>query len=556
MVLSIYNFGQIALNESFYGDSSISFAGLYGWSGNMIIGYPSDISASSGCDSGRCLINTSTTDGINNIIYTTNHSNATALNYSFRYFMSNSSTNISGSMSVAYSLDGGSTWTNSGNSISLSTIVGAPTFCDTVSGVIPAGIIPVGANFKFRIQIKNTMVSNASNFKINIDDIKLEQTSFSIPSCTNIYSPSNGTPTFALDNYFQWSPSAGATGYLFSLGTTPNGTDILNNINVGNRTNYPNITTLKYSTQYFVTVVPYNSFGNSSCNVSSSFTTSSINCPNPTIENRGGMHWNAYTNLYWTNVSQATGYKITLGTTPNGAEVYDDLDIGNVNSFLIPTGLLFNTQYYLKLIAYNNESISIGCNELTFKRDMPCYKVLQVSPVGDYTSLTPKIVWAPHTAVIPTGGFRLSVGKYIGATGNINNIIDNLDVGYVSSYQLTTSLEPNTKYFFQIEGYNYMSEHNTCPIITFKTTPYLGTSEFQNDINSIKLYPNPTKDFIIIDTKNKIKSTSIVDFSGRRLHQFRLDNNKIDLRDFSKGNYILQIQFSDGSVYNKTITKE
>ncbi len=150
----------------------------------------------------------------------------------------------------------------------------------------------------------------------------------------------------------------------------------------------------------------------------------------------------------------------------------------------------------------------------------------------------------------------MTLGKYTAGGGKVL-ILDNQDVGYVNEYQITTPLEDGTNYFYRVVGYNYQSEQfSGCYEIPFRLGFTLGISEVQEDKNDIQIYPNPTKDFIVIGSKNKIKNINLVDFSGRKLRKLKFENDKIDLNDLSKGNYILQIQFKDNTVYNKTITKE
>ncbi|UWX60831.1 T9SS type A sorting domain-containing protein [Chryseobacterium oranimense] len=555
ILLMIYAFtnAQIIVSENFEVPNlgTNGFTTMSGWSGNMYI------TPNAWCSSGYTLKNNTVPSGTNNyIIYSSNYSNGTALNYSFNYFGYQPYANVSGNIIVDYSIDGGTTWIDLGSPIPFATNTsGLP--CVNISGAIPSGAIPVGSDFKFRIQMQNTMTSNSSYFSINIDDIKLEQTPTSIPSCTNtgVYYPSNGNNTVdPMRATIQWYPSAGATGYYFSLGTTPGGTDVINNFDLGNVTHYTPLS-ISSTTQYFITVVPYNSFGNASCIISSSFTTS-IRCPQINLNASESLDLSTKPFFSWYSVVGATGYKMSIGTTPQGAEVYNDLDLGNTTVFQVPTPLLFNTQYYVTLKAYNALGTSFGCEAKSFKTKLPCFPFVLQAPQGSGISRTPIIAWNPINTVQPTGGYKLSVGKYIGATGNVNDVLDNFDVGYVSNYHITTPLDANTKYFYRIVGYNYPYEQNTCAINTFKTTSILGISEVQNGKNAINIYPNPTKDFINIHSKEKIKSVDIVDFSGRKLLGLKWDNNKVDLRDLSKGNYILQIILSDNSVYNKTITRE
>jgi len=95
------------------------------------------------------------------------------------------------------------------------------------------------------------------------------------------------------------------------------------------------------------------------------------------------------------------------------------------------------------------------------------------------------------------------------------------------------------------------------PIVTneAKTTfRLLKSQEFERD-NSVSVHPNPTKDFVKIQSKNTIKSVDLFDVQGRIL-QTSIENKKetsIDLSQQSKGIYFLKISTEKGSKIEKTI---
>ena len=56
--------------------------------------------------------------------------------------------------------------------------------------------------------------------------------------CTSLVSPADGAVDVPLDATITWTPVAGVTGYIISLGTTPGGSDIVNNQAVGLSTSF------------------------------------------------------------------------------------------------------------------------------------------------------------------------------------------------------------------------------------------------------------------------------------------------------------------------------
>jgi hypothetical protein len=75
---------------------------------------------------------------------------------------------------------------------------------------------------------------------------------------------------------FSWMPSALATGYNLSLGTTPGGTELLNNMNVGNVTSYTLPFSLPLNDTFYVSLTPYNGNGPAIACAVSAFTTTPL----------------------------------------------------------------------------------------------------------------------------------------------------------------------------------------------------------------------------------------------------------------------------------------
>lgn len=84
------------------------------------------------------------------------------------------------------------------------------------------------------------------------------------------------------------------------------------------------------------------------------------------------------------------------------------------------------------------------------------------------------------------------------------------------------------------------------------TTGTLSTSEVSKSKTSI--YPNPTKGEINIKTDKKIKSSTILDLSGKVLLQ--TSSEKANISSFTKGTYLLKVEFADGTSKTEKIIKD
>jgi len=70
--------------------------------------------------------------------------------------------------------------------------------------------------------------------------------------------------------------------------------------------------------------------------------------------------------LGWSVAPGATGYRLSVGTSSNGTEVVNAVDLGNVTSYDIEGYLIENTNYYVKIVPYNNLGSATGCPQSIF----------------------------------------------------------------------------------------------------------------------------------------------------------------------------------------------
>ena len=96
------------------------------------------------------------------------------------------------------------------------------------------------------------------------------------------------------------------------------------------------------------------------------------------------------------------------------------------------------------------------------------------------------------------------------------------------------------------------------PIVTniYTTTIQNSLSVQENNfVNGITFYPNPVKNILQFKTDINIVKVEIYDIAGRILSSNSISDNKIDLFELKKGNYILKV-FTEKEVINTKILKE
>lgn len=76
------------------------------------------------------------------------------------------------------------------------------------------------------------------------------------------------------------------------------------------------------------------------------------------------------------------------------------------------------------------------------------------------------------------------------------------------------------------------------------------------EVSKFKLgiYPNPTKGEVNIKTDKKIKSTTVLDLSGKVIATG--SSEKVNLSGFTKGTYLITVEFADGSTKTEKIIKD
>lgn len=281
LLCSMAGFSQVVISENFDTGTPVGWTGTYA------------NTATNSCAGNSERDNIYSTSATGNIT-TSNQagaSNATDLTISFDYkvidYGGGGATAAGwGSADLQYSTNDGATWNtvltiDDGNHVVAAT-------CATITPVVIAGVsLPMGSDIK--LQITNTWV--AGDYYFYVDNFTATQVVSSVPNCaTNSVS----TPDVSCGNYdttISWDATAGVLGYYLTVGTSPGGTEILNNIDVGTVVSYV-IGTQSFNTTYYWTIVPFNSLGPATGCVENNYATFVTGCyctSNPSSNDNNGI---------------------------------------------------------------------------------------------------------------------------------------------------------------------------------------------------------------------------------------------------------------------------
>ncbi|WP_396602857.1 BspA family leucine-rich repeat surface protein [Algibacter sp. R77976] len=293
----------------------------------------------------------------------------------------------------------------------------------------------------------------------------------SIPECTTLTYPLNNSTDIATDTDLSWSPIANADGYNITMGTSPGGSDILNNFDVDNVTNYDLPSDLAEDTTFYITITPYNSEGDAVTCTEENFKTELIPvppaCSTFTEPLNGATNVAIETDLSWTAVPNATGYLLTVGTTGGGIEILNSIDVENVTTYDLLADLPTNRLIFVNITPYNDVGDATGCTEQSFRTGTP--ETIPVcttlsSPLNGDTdvAIDTDLTW---NAIANATGYRLTVGTTSGGT----DILNNEDVANVTTFDLPADLPETSSIFVNITPYNNVGDAVTCSEESFST---------------------------------------------------------------------------------------
>ncbi len=196
-------------------------------------------------------------------------------------------------------------------------------------------------------------------------------------TCPQISYPINGAANIPVNPTITWPEVSGINGYLISIGTVSNGTDIVNRRPLGVTNSYTPPLGFPENTQLFVSIslTPFD--GPPIPCTEISFTTVAVVNPPPCslliAPDNNAASVTIITDIIWAYSPTATGYFLSLGTETNGTDVLDNLDVGNSLSFNPPQDLPQNTMIYVSIIPYNNNGNAMGCPEEFFTTSTATY---------------------------------------------------------------------------------------------------------------------------------------------------------------------------------------
>lgn len=284
------------------------------------------------------------------------------------------------------------------------------------------------------------------------------------PLCTQLTYPQDMATDVNPASTISWEYVYGATGYYVSLGTTPGGVDIINTADAGNNLSYNPPSDLPSEATIYVTITPYNALGTASGCPSESFTTSEVSplpsCTNMIYPQNGEINVPLSPVLEWNAVSGATGYQVTIGSTPGGSDI-----LNNASFYTNSTPVLNfvpNQTFFITITPFNDAGPAQNCMQESFSTLLGCGPYLDLAS-GEFVTLNPEIDF-PETLSFCENASPLVITSEDSADGYRWYQIDQFDNETVISDTNQVSIEENGRYRY--EAYNLVSQSGNmieCP---------------------------------------------------------------------------------------------
>ena len=293
-----------------------------------------------------------------------------------------------------------------------------------------------------------------------------------IPVCTQLSSPINGDTNVPVNTNLTWDAAQFAQGYFLTVGTSPGGNDVVNNETITNETTYEFASDFNTGDTVYVTIIPFNDEGNPGVCTEESFSLSNTlptipECTSLISPANGDSDVSVATDLSWNAISNADGYRLTIGTTTGSNDILNNEDVENVTSFDLVTDLPENSDIFITITPYNDQGDAFSCTEESFHTEIipvPPTCTSLTSPAHQETgvSIDTHLSW---TAIPEALGYIVIVGTTEGG----NEIVNNVVVETLTSYDIPNDLLEGRTYYVTIIPYNNEGDATGCTEENFTT---------------------------------------------------------------------------------------
>ncbi len=253
------------------------------------------------------------------------------------------------------------------------------------------------------------------------------------------------------------------------------------------------------------------------------------------IDNNGDIYFTGYQNNNFSNGSNAVdsfaGYTFVIDPNENDNQHPFLIKLDSNGNLIWGTNSVFYSPYPGRKISFNGNDVYLGLGSLTNEWDG--------MPFGNETI---------NTGLFSSDGAVLRFNK---STGNLEEVIDMPGTGYDMIMAMDIDSNGNIVVGGHFGG-TLLPSHPNANITKvggdtdFFVAQYgtgnctLSTEEFSNPFD-IKLYPQPARDKVFLQSQTPLMAYTIYNLQGQKIKQAKLENNRIDINQLSKGLYLIKV---------------
>lgn len=231
--------------------------------------------------------------------------------------------------------------------------------------------------------------------------------------CPRLTNPVNGSIEVPVNTTITWNSVDGIVGYLISLGTTPGGTEILNRRSAGLINSFTPEVGLPDDTLIYVTIEMFLPGQQIVLCPGESFRTVDVTkppgCTNLVEPADNAINITVNGKLTWAYAPTATGYRISIGSSPGGAEIANNIDVGNVLTYRPRVELPLDQEIFVQIVPYNENGDAGSCIRESFTTGVPEFDCLLYydSVSGATVKLSPEIDFPDQIGICAGEGAKL-----------------------------------------------------------------------------------------------------------------------------------------------------
>ncbi|WP_304344648.1 GEVED domain-containing protein [Chryseobacterium koreense] len=294
--------------------------------------------------------------------------------------------------------------------------------------------------------------------------------------------------------------------------------------------------------------------------------------------------------MSWQGVFGANNYKLTVGSTSGGSDIYN----ATVTGYTAYVPLAKNTTYYAKVVPSNAIGDASGCSEISFTTN----NVVAYCPAGAQSAAYEKITNVNFAGINNSSSALSTAPGYEDFTSKIGTVNKESSYTFTAACSVTTyaadqilvwidfnqngsfndpgelvfsttglastwtgniaipatALEGNTRMRIRVHDTSDGANATSCGNSTWgQVEDYtinilpkvLGVSTVNKD--ALTVYPNPFKDILRISDVKNVKSISVSDVAGRQVKTLA-PAAELNLSSLNAGLYIVTLHMNDGSV--------